>query len=126
MFITGGIMDTQCGLKAFDPGAIRLIVARSFLDGFLFDVEWIYVALKHGLAVRPWPVMVRAEHRSTPIRKFGLLGLSREFLTIMLGILRRRYDSPELQAWIVRRRGEIVRKALGSDESRRVATGTVR
>jgi dolichyl-phosphate beta-glucosyltransferase len=51
-FILPGILDTQCGFKAWTSSAARKILAHQQLDGFAFDVELLYLARKFGYRVR--------------------------------------------------------------------------
>jgi dolichyl-phosphate beta-glucosyltransferase len=46
-----GLHDTQCGLKAFDGDAARAIFARQRIDGFMFDVETMFIAQRLGLPI---------------------------------------------------------------------------
>ena len=39
-----GLRDTQCGLKVFDGELARYIFSRQQIDGFMFDVETMYIA----------------------------------------------------------------------------------
>lgn len=48
--------DTQCGFKAFTAEASRRIFAEAKLDGFSFDVEAIYLAVKLGYRIAEIPV----------------------------------------------------------------------
>lgn len=59
-----GFGDTQCGFKCFRREAARDIFARGLLDGFAFDVEVVWLALKRGYRVREVPVVWRNELRS--------------------------------------------------------------
>ena len=55
--VTGlDIHDTQCGFKAFQREAILPVIRLQRLDGFAFDVEWLYLAAKRGLRIREVPV----------------------------------------------------------------------
>jgi len=53
--------DTQCGLKGFRRDAARAIFGRAALDGFAFDAEALFLAVRLGLGVVEVPV--RAEER---------------------------------------------------------------
>lgn len=44
-----GFRDTQCGLKLFDGDLARRIFARQRIDGFMFDVETIFIAQRMGI-----------------------------------------------------------------------------
>jgi len=46
-----GLKDTQCGLKVFDGPVARFIFARQIVDGFMFDVETMFVAQRLGLPI---------------------------------------------------------------------------
>jgi dolichyl-phosphate beta-glucosyltransferase len=46
-----GLRDTQCGLKVFDGGVARFIFGQQTIDGFMFDVETMYIAQRLGLPV---------------------------------------------------------------------------
>lgn len=45
------LRDTQCGLKVFDGPLARAIFARQVIDGFMFDVETVYIAQQLGIAI---------------------------------------------------------------------------
>ncbi len=49
--------DTQCGFKLLSAEAVERVVPRLTIDGFGFDVELLWVALKQGLEV--WQIPVR-------------------------------------------------------------------
>ncbi len=48
--------DTQCGFKAFDGPAARRLFGLLRIDGFMFDVETLYVAIKLGYRICEIPV----------------------------------------------------------------------
>ena len=56
VFATSGYADTQCGFKLFTADAAREIFSRSKLDGFSFDVELLFLALRLGFQPREVPV----------------------------------------------------------------------
>jgi glycosyltransferase involved in cell wall biosynthesis len=47
-----GITDTQCGFKFFRGDAARDLFARQRVDGYMFDVEVLALALRRGLRVK--------------------------------------------------------------------------
>lgn len=51
-FLLGDIQDTQCGFKMFRRRIIRPLFARSYLEGFGFDMEILFLARKLGLRVK--------------------------------------------------------------------------
>lgn len=70
LLVTGGLHDTQCGLKAFRGDVARTLFPLLRETGFAGDVELLYVALKYNLAIRRVPV--RLEHQGpssvSPVR----------------------------------------------------------
>lgn len=55
-FLFKDIQDTQCGFKIFRRQAIKPIFSRSYLRGFGFDIEILYLASKMGYKVKEVPV----------------------------------------------------------------------
>jgi dolichyl-phosphate beta-glucosyltransferase len=52
-FATGiDINDTQCGFKLFNMKKCRFVFKKQQLSGFSFDVEILYIALKHNLLIK--------------------------------------------------------------------------
>jgi dolichyl-phosphate beta-glucosyltransferase len=51
------IQDTQCGFKLFRADAAQAIFQRATCDGYLFDVELLYLAQQLGYAVAEVPVL---------------------------------------------------------------------
>jgi dolichyl-phosphate beta-glucosyltransferase len=56
LFVTGGLHDSQCGIKALRSDVARLLFGLMRERGFTGDVELLYLALKYNLAVRRVPV----------------------------------------------------------------------
>lgn len=54
--VFGGIRDTQCGFKLFKGEIARNLFANSFINGFSFDVEIIFLARKKGYRIKEEPV----------------------------------------------------------------------
>ena len=52
-----GIVDTQCGFKLFKGAIAKEIAAVMKIDGFSFDVEMLYLAIKKGYRVKEVPVV---------------------------------------------------------------------
>lgn len=46
-----GLRDTQCGLKVFHGPTARFIFERQRIDGFMFDVETMFIAQRLGLPI---------------------------------------------------------------------------
>ncbi|MDX1388563.1 MAG: glycosyltransferase family 2 protein [Acidobacteriota bacterium] len=49
--------DTQCGFKLYDLDRTRPLFERMVVDRFAFDVEFLFLAVRYGLAVREVPVV---------------------------------------------------------------------
>jgi dolichyl-phosphate beta-glucosyltransferase len=47
-----GIRDTQCGFKFFQRAVARDLFARQRIDGYMFDVEILYLAKKAGYRIK--------------------------------------------------------------------------
>lgn len=62
---TDGLHDTQCGLKAFKRAAGRQLFSESFINGFAFDVEILYLATIHGFKRKRLPVQLRCNESSS-------------------------------------------------------------
>jgi dolichyl-phosphate beta-glucosyltransferase len=59
--ITGlhDIIDTQCGFKFFQRDAALDLFARQQIDGYMFDVEILYLAKQSGYSIAEVPVRWR-------------------------------------------------------------------
>ncbi|MFN8532115.1 MAG: dolichyl-phosphate beta-glucosyltransferase [Dehalococcoidia bacterium] len=51
-----GYADTQCGFKVFRADAAKAIFSRAQVDGFMFDVELLFLAERLGYHIREIPV----------------------------------------------------------------------
>jgi len=56
LVVSGGITDTQCGLKGFSDEAARFIFSRTTIDGFGFDVEVLRIGQKKLFSISKLPV----------------------------------------------------------------------
>lgn len=65
--LLGGLRDTQCGFKLFTGEAARSLLARTALDGWLFDCEVLGLADRLGYRVREVPVRW-CNHPETRVR----------------------------------------------------------
>lgn len=100
--VTGGFHDTQCGLKAFRRDVAEALFPLVSIDGFAFDVEVLYLALKHHLDIKRVPVQLRRNETSS----VRLVRDSIRSLIDILGIKSRqlngRYVSSSLQEIVMR------------------------
>lgn len=65
LLVTGGLFDTQCGLKGFRGDVAAALFPLLTVEGFAGDVEVLYVALKYNLAIRRIPVRLRRQQKTT-------------------------------------------------------------
>jgi len=112
MVVTGGVFDTQCGVKAYDATAISMIVEKSRLNGFLFDIEWLYIALSHRLTLRCWSVDVLEQHSSSRLRSFFNINILRELSTFVFSVLNKQYLHPNLKKWVLENQKKIQQKEI--------------
>ncbi|HIA31935.1 MAG TPA: glycosyltransferase family 2 protein [Nitrospinaceae bacterium] len=56
MMVLRGFIDTQCGFKCFDREKTLPIFSQMMVDGFCFDVEFLFIAKKQGLKIIEVPV----------------------------------------------------------------------
>jgi dolichyl-phosphate beta-glucosyltransferase len=63
--VTGGFFDTQCGFKAVRGDVAELLIPVARIDRFAFDVELLYLALRHKLDIKRIPVQLRRNETSS-------------------------------------------------------------
>lgn len=96
--VTGGIYDTQCGLKAFRGDVADELFRITRIDGFAIDVELIYLLLKHRLDIKRIPVRLNHNAGSSVrvVRDSARAGA--DILRMRLAWARGAYRSPALNA----------------------------
>jgi dolichyl-phosphate beta-glucosyltransferase len=96
--VTGGFFDTQCGLKGVRGDVADALFPRMRVDRFMFDVELVYIALKHRLDIKRVPVRLERNETSTvhPVRD-SVRGVA-DLVRIRWHQLRGRYDCDEISA----------------------------
>ena len=91
-FIVGGWYDTQCGMKGFKAEVAEDIFGVGKINGFAFDVELIYIALKRNYDVKRLPVRLRSqEGSSVSVLKHGIAMLF-DILRIKWYYIRSKYS----------------------------------
>jgi dolichyl-phosphate beta-glucosyltransferase len=65
ILVTGGLFDTQCGLKGFRGDVADALFPMLRDSGFSGDVELLYVCLKYNLEIKRIPVRLRRSAPST-------------------------------------------------------------
>lgn len=70
LFVFGSrrFVDTQCGFKAFRTAVAADLARRQRVDGGMYDIEYLYMAVKTGLRIAQVPVGVLAEARGSKLR----------------------------------------------------------
>ena len=92
-----GVKDTQCGFKAFRGEVAKRIFAMARIDGFGFDPEILFIALKYKYSVREVPVTWRHmdASRVNPLTApFKMLG---DLCEIRINDLRGLYDEEPVE-----------------------------
>lgn len=108
--VTGGFFDTQCGLKGLRGDVADALFPLLRVDRFAFDVELVYVALKHRLDIKRVPVqLLHNETSSVRLLRDATQGAI-DVWRIKANQLRGAYDSAALEA-IVRNDFETARAA---------------
>jgi len=96
MLVTGGLFDSQCGLKGFRADVAEAAFPLLTDPGFSGDVELLYIALKHNLSIRRIPVRLRATSTSTVRLTIHSLPMLGRILRLRHNWTSGRYDSVEL------------------------------
>jgi dolichyl-phosphate beta-glucosyltransferase len=73
MLVTGGLFDSQCGIKGFSAEVADALFPLVIDDSFSGDVELLYIALKHNLCIRRIPVRLQRASPSTVRLRFHSL-----------------------------------------------------
>lgn len=89
-----GFQDTQAGFKCFRRQVALDVLANQTIDGWAFDVELLYIAIRRGYRVVEVPIHwhYRQNSRISPIK--DAIEMVREVLRIRLNGLQGRYDPP--------------------------------
>ena len=96
MLVTGGLFDSQCGLKGFRGEVADALFPLVIDDSFSGDVELLYIALKHNLAIRRIPVRLQRASPSTVRLRFDSLPMLLRILRLRSNWRRGRYESETL------------------------------
>jgi glycosyltransferase involved in cell wall biosynthesis len=87
-----GFEDTQCGFKCFRREVVADILPYQTIDGWAFDVELLFIALRHGYRIVEVPVhwYYGENSRVSPVR--DTVNMIREVLRIRYNGWVGRYD----------------------------------
>lgn len=73
VFHSARFSDTQCGFKAFRGDLLRAIAARQVVDGGMFDLEYLYAAVRRGAKIATVPVEPNAEIRDSRVNLWSCI-----------------------------------------------------
>jgi dolichyl-phosphate beta-glucosyltransferase len=75
LFVFGSrrFVDTQCGFKAFRTAVAADLARRQRVDGGMYDIEYLYIAVRKGMRIAQVPVGVVAESRPSKLRLWKCL-----------------------------------------------------
>lgn len=93
-FITTGFSDTQCGIKGFKGKIADDLFSVAKLNGFAFDVEILYIALKRNYDIKRLPVHFRSNHDDSSVSLMRHApGMLMDLFRIKWNHLRGKYNS---------------------------------
>jgi len=86
------IQDTQCGFKVFRREVARDVFALQTIDGWGFDVEVLFIALKHGYKLIEIPITwyYKPQTKISPLR--DSVNMVLEVMRVRLNGWRGKYD----------------------------------
>ncbi len=91
-FVTTGMNDTQCGIKGFRRDAAQDIFSVSRINGFAFDVETIYIAMKRNYDIKRIPVKLRNQGGSSVSLLRHTIPMIFDLFSIKWNHVRRHYN----------------------------------
>jgi dolichyl-phosphate beta-glucosyltransferase len=98
LFVTRGLPDTQCGMKAFRADVARSLFPLLRERGFAGDVELVFLAVQYGLAIERMPVRLVFQGQSSVHPMRDGISMLRAILAVRRRFRRGGYASPELAA----------------------------
>jgi len=96
MLVTGGLFDSQCGIKGFRGEVADALFPLVTDNSFSGDVELLYIALKHNLSIRRIPVRLQRASPSTVRLRFHSLPMLGRILRLRHNWNSGRYESETL------------------------------
>ena len=96
MLVTGGLFDSQCGIKGFRADVAEALFPLVSDNSFSGDVELLYIALKHNLSIRRIPVRLQRASPSTVRLRFHSLPMLGRILRLRHNWNTGRYESETL------------------------------
>lgn len=89
-----GVLDTQCGFKAFTAEAARDLFKRATINGWAFDLEVLALARRRGFAIAEIGVSWRDDERSRVNPLKDMWKVIREAWTIRRNLASGLYNRP--------------------------------
>jgi hypothetical protein len=88
-----GLNDTQCGFKCFRGSVVPELFGKQTLDGFAFDVEILFLAMKEGTTIHEIGIDWHYRERSkvNPIK--DSIAMTRDLLRIRWRYAKGHYKS---------------------------------
>ena len=82
------VPDTQCGLKMMKKEFSDLVVKKSIINRFAFDIELFVIAISNHLSMRDFPVVLK-HHKESSVRLFkDTILMFMDIMRIRIKILR--------------------------------------
>jgi hypothetical protein len=111
--VTGGFFDTQCGLKAIRADVADEVFRLARIERFAFDVELLYLGLRHRLDIKRVPVSLRNNETSSVRLVRDSMRMLVDVLQIKVHQLRGHYESPLLAGLVARDAAQFA-EAIGA------------
>ncbi len=73
IFHSTRFFDTQCGFKAFRRDAARTLAELQTVRGGMYDIEYLYIAVKRGMRIAQVPIAPMRELRPSRLRVWRCL-----------------------------------------------------
>jgi dolichyl-phosphate beta-glucosyltransferase len=89
-----GVLDTQCGFKAFTAEAARDLFKRATIDGWAFDLEILALARRRGFAIAEVGIEWTDDRRSRVSPLEDMWKVIREAITIRRNLKKGVYNRP--------------------------------
>jgi dolichyl-phosphate beta-glucosyltransferase len=80
--VPGELTDTQCGFKVYRGDIARLLAGECIADGFMFDVEMILRAKKHGYRILEFPIEWSCDRDSRLTFRHSAVPIFREIFAV--------------------------------------------
>lgn len=86
-FVTSGYFDTQCGIKGFKKGVAKDIFSMLRINGFAFDIEVLFIAIKRKYKIEKIKIKVEKQLSSNVKVIFHGVGMLIDIFRIRLNYI---------------------------------------